>query len=69
MDLFLDLFSINDMPQGNLFLYVDDACLVSQHKNVNKIKKIYILRMSGCFITNQLNMHLGDEKTKSTFQP
>ena len=33
------------------------------------IKKKKILRMSGCFITNQLNIYLGDEKTKSTFQP
>ena len=42
----LFLVYVSDMPQtvnSNLFLYVDDLCLMFQEKDVEKIEKVFIL--------------------------
>ena len=57
----LFLIYINDMSQAvkcNLFLYVDDACLVCQRKDINEIEK----QLNKDF--NKLSIYFGNEKTK-----
>ena len=62
-DLFLALFLIyiNDILQAakcNLCLYGDDSCLVSQHKEINKIEKQPnedFENVSGLFVDNKLS--------------
>ena len=69
----LFLLYINDMPQAvdcDLFLYVDDTCLLYQHKDLNRINKK--LTKNFCyicdwFVNNKLNIHVWDDKTKSIF--
>ena len=42
LDPLLFLINVNDMPMAfkcNLFLHVDDTCLVFQSKNINDIEK------------------------------
>ena len=59
------------MPQTvkcDLFLYIDDACLTIKHENVKEIDYQMNLNFSSLcdwFIDNKLNIHLGEDKTKS----
>ena len=51
----------------NLFLYVDDTCLVCHHKDINEIEKQLNKDFeSTCdwFVGNMLSIHFGDDKTK-----
>ena len=67
----LFLIYMNDMHQvvkSNLFLYVDDSCLVFQGKDVIEIEK----KLNGCFtnicewfVDNRLSIHFGEDETKS----
>ena len=67
----LFLIYINDMSQAvkcNLFLYVDDTCLVCQHKDINEIEKQLnkdFESICDWFVDNKLSIHFGDDKTKS----
>ena len=60
------------MPQAvvnDLLLYVDDTCIVFQHKNVTEIEKQLLRDFSSLcdwFVDNKLSVHFGHEKTKST---
>ena len=52
----------------NLFLYVDDTCLVFQRKNVKDIKKQLnedFLNICDWFGDNKLSIHFGEDKTNS----
>ena len=52
----------------NLFLYVDDTCLIFQCKNVKDIKKQFnenFANISDWFVDNILIIHFGEGKTKS----
>ena len=51
----------------NLFLYSDDSCLVSQHKDVNEIENEDSENMCDYFVDNKLNNYVVDEKIKSIF--
>ena len=60
------------MPQAvksNLLLYVDDSCLMRQHKDlaIIEIKKLNEDFENICdwFVDNKLSIHFGDDKTKS----
>ena len=59
------------MPQAvksNLFLYVDDSCLVFQGKDVIEIEKQLnkdFTNICEWFVDNRLSIHFGDDKTKS----
>ena len=59
------------MPQAvksNLFLYVDDSCLVFQGKDVIEIEKLLnkdFTNICEWFVDNRLSIHFGDDKTKS----
>ena len=60
------------MPQAvksNLLLYVDDSCLMRQHKDIAiiEIKKLNEDFENICdwFVDNKLSIHFGDDKTKS----
>ena len=67
----LFLIYMNDMPQAvksNLFLYVDDSCLVFQGKDVIEIEKLLnkdFTNICEWFVDNRLSIHFGDDKTKS----
>ena len=52
----------------DLFLYADDTCLVCQHKDINKIENQLNEDFSNIcdwFVDNKLNIHFGEDKTKS----
>ena len=52
----------------NLFLYVDDTCLVFQSKNVQDIEKQLnedFANICDWFVDNKLSIHFGEDKTKS----
>ena len=67
----LSLTYINDMSQAvkcNLFLYADDTCLVSQHKDINETEKQLkkdFESICDWFVDNKLSIHFGDDRTKS----
>ena len=68
----LFLIYVNDMPQAvksNLFLYVDDSCLMYQHRDVNEIEKQLNKDFENVcdwwFVDNKLSIHFGEDKTKS----
>ena len=67
----LFLLYISDMSQTvdcDLFLYVDDTCLLYQHKDLEQINKVLtktICNICGWFVGNKLSIHFGDDKTKS----
>ena len=67
----LFLLYINDMPQGvdcDLFLYVDDTCLLYQQKDLDQINKELtkiFCNICDWFVDNKLSIHFGDNKTKS----
>ena len=51
---------------SNLLLYADDSCLVYQHKELWKLKKKTKWRLwEYLWLVNKLNIHFGDDKTKS----
>ena len=53
----------------NLFLYVDNTCLVCRHKDINEIEKQLnkdIESICDRFVVNKPSIHFGDDKTKST---
>ena len=66
----LFLLYINDMLQAlscDLLLYVDDSCLIYQHKDINEIEKVLNENFSALcdwFLDNKLSIHFGDDKTK-----
>ena len=50
------------------FLYVDDTCIVFQHKNITEIEKQLIIDFWSWrhwFFDNKLSIHFGQDKTKS----
>ena len=52
----------------SLFLYADDSCLISQHKDINEIEKqlkVGITKICDCFVDNMLSIHSGEDKTES----
>ena len=59
------------MPQAvnsNLFLYVDNSCLMFQLKEVEEIEKILnndFENICDWFVDNKLSIHFGEDKTKS----
>ena len=67
----LFLLYINDMPQAvdcDLFFYADDTCLLFQHKDLGQIKEELTKNFSKLcdwFEDNKLNIHFGEDKTKS----
>ena len=67
----LFLLCINDMPQSidcDLFLYADDACLLFQHKDLERIKEELTKNFSNIcdwFVDNKLSIHFVEDKTKS----
>ena len=67
----LFLLCINDMPQSidcDLFLYADDACLLFQHKDLERIKEELSKNFSNIcdwFVDNKLSIHFVEDKTKS----
>ena len=68
----LFLLYITDMPQAvdcDLFLYADDTCLLFQHKDLERAKQEFTKNFSNIydwFADNKLNIHFGEDKTKST---
>ena len=67
----LFLLYINDLPQAvvsDRLLYVDDTCIVFQHKSKIDIEKQLIKDFSSVcdwFVENKLSIHFGQDKTKS----
>ena len=67
----LFLIYVNDMSQAvtcDLFLYVDDSCLVCQHKDINEIEKQLNVDFSNIcdwFVDNKVSIRFGEDKTKS----
>ena len=67
----LFLIYITGMPQAvdiKLLLYVDDTCLVFQHRNIKTIEKHLNRDFSTLvdwFVDNRLSVHFGEDKTKS----
>ena len=65
------LIYANDMPQtvkSNLFLYVDDSCLMYQHRDVEEIEKQLNRNFENVcdwFVDNKLSIHFGEDKNKS----
>ena len=59
------------MPQAVnscLFLYADDLSLMFQHKEVEEIERVLnndLENICDWFVDNKLNIHLGEDKTKS----
>ena len=59
------------MPRAvdcDLFLYVDDTCLLFQHKDLERIKEELTKNFSNIcdwFVDNKLSIHFGEDKTKS----
>ena len=72
LELLLFLIYVHDMSQsakGDFFLYVDDTCLICQHKDINKIENQ--LNENFCniyqwFVDNKLSINFRKDKTKST---
>ena len=51
----------------DLFLYVDDSCLISQHKNVSKMEQNLNKNFSNTcdwFVNDKLSIHFGEDITK-----
>ena len=67
----LILIYVNDMPQAvtsTLLLYVDDSCILYQHKNVVQIEKQLIedsKNLCDWFVDNKLIIHFSEDKAKS----
>ena len=59
------------MPQTvdfNLNLYVDDTCLLIQHKDLERVKEKLTKNFSSIcdwFVDNKLSIHFREDKTKS----
>ena len=59
------------MPQAvdcDLFLYADDACLLFQHNDPERIKEELLKNFSNIcdwFVDNKLSIHFGEDKTKT----
>ena len=54
--------------KSNLFLYADDSCLMYQRRNVEEIEKQLnkdFQNVCDWFVVNILNIHFGEDKTKS----
>ena len=50
------------------FLYANDACLVCQYKDANKIENQLskdFCNTCDCFVDNKLSIHFGEDKAKS----
>ena len=71
LGLLLFLLYTNDLSQAvanDSLLYVDDTCIVFQHKSVSEIEKQLIRNFSSLcdwFVDIKLSIHLGHDKTKS----
>ena len=66
---FCFLIYVNDMLQAikcDIFLYVDDTCLVYQHRDTNEINQLNEDFCDICdwFVDNTLSIHSGEKKTK-----
>ena len=58
---------VNQTVECDLYLYVDDLCLLFQHKNVTVIKKQLTKDFSNVcdwFVDKKLSIHFGEDKTK-----
>ena len=59
------------MPQANdceLLLYIDDTCLIIQHKDITEIESALIKNfgmLCDWFVDNKLSIHFSEDKTKS----
>ena len=52
----------------DLFLYIDDTCLLFQHKDLERVKEELtrnFSNISDCFVDNKLSIHFGEDKSKS----
>ena len=52
----------------DLFLYVDDTCLLWQYKDINKIENQLnkdFCNICDWFVSNKLSIHFGKDETKS----
>ena len=64
------LLYANDMKQAvdcDLFLYIDDSCLVYQHKDAKEIEGNLNNNFSDVcdrLVDNKLSIHFGEDKTK-----
>ena len=67
----LFLIYVNDMSQvvnSNMFLYVDNSCLMFQHEHVEEIEKVLdnpFGNICDWFLYKKLSIHFGEDKTKS----
>ena len=60
--------AVSIMKQADLLQCADDSCLIFQHKHVTEIEKNLNNDFSNLcewFLDNKLNIHLGEDKTKS----
>ena len=51
----------------DIFLYVNDICLVYEHKDINEIENLLNEDFSNIwdwFVDNTLSMHFGEKKRK-----
>ena len=66
----LFLIYVNERPQevkSNLLLYSDDSCLMYQHKDIVKVKKIFnehFENICDWSVDDKLSIHFGDDRTK-----
>ena len=67
----LFLIYVNNMPQAiksSLLSYVDDSCMLYQHKEVDEIEKQFnkdFENICEWFVDKELSIHCGEDKTKS----
>ena len=67
----LFLLYVNDMPGAvncEMLLYADDTCLVFQDKDLDTISvrlNTEFNKLCDWFVDNKLNIHFGEDKTKS----
>ena len=67
----LFMIYVNDMPQAvtsTLLLYVDDSCILYQHKDVVQSEKRLnenFENFCDWFVDNKLSIHFGEDKAKS----
>ena len=59
---------MSEVVKCDLFLYVDDTCLVCQHKDINNIEDQLnedFCNIRDWFVDNKLSIHFGENKTKT----
>ena len=59
---------MSEAVQSDLYFYVDDSCLMCQHKDINYINRQLnedFSNLCDWFVNNKLSIHFGEDKTKS----